>query len=85
MNNCINEPKAPLTSSLEISPMYIGCTVITNPTPNPCNRRAKHMIHTLLAISNKIQEATKSIVLPNRVHFLPTLSASGPATNGAVQ
>lgn len=78
----MNDPNAPLTSSVEISPIYIGCTHITNPTPNPCKNRAIHIKRTDPVVSNKIKGTIKNKELHSRVHFLPITFAKGPAING---
>lgn len=63
---------------------YIGCTVITKPTPKPCNKRAINISGTLRVTNNNTYATTKNTTLPSRVHFLPIFSAKGPAMNGAV-
>lgn len=83
MKSCINEPIAPLLSSEEISPQYIGDTVITKPTPNPCINLAAYICPILDAVASKTKATMKNIALEISVHLRPILSANGPAAYGA--
>lgn len=82
INNCMNDPTAPRQSSEAISPMYMGCAVITNPTPRPWIKRAAYIWATLFVVTSSIYDRRKKILLINKVIFLPHLSAIGPAING---
>lgn len=83
IKSCINEPIAPLLSSEAISPQYIGDTVITKPTPNPCNNLAAYICPILDDVANKTKATMKKVALEISVHLRPILSANGPAAYGA--
>lgn len=82
MNNCMKEPKAPLTASSDISPMYMGSTVNTPPTANPQRVLAMRNEVTEVAVAHNTNAAMKGAVDISSVFFRPILSAATPATNG---
>lgn len=84
IKSCIKEPIAPLLSSDAISPQYIGDTVITKPTPKPCNNLAAYICPTVDVVASKTNAIMKNSELDISVHFRPILSANGPAAYGAV-
>ena len=73
--NVISVERAPLTSFVAISPVYMGATVYTMPYPRPENIRATDSTGTELATMTNTQPRMKGIAPRRRVVFLPKRSA----------